>query len=143
MMKAHRVLVVEDDAMIGMLLAEMLEQMGHGVCAVEADEEDAVSASIRHRPDLVIADARLGDGSGISAVEEILRAGPVPYIFVSGDVAGVKALRPEAVVVQKPFNEADLALAIQRVLARQHEVNDLPGSQRLATRIALAEPAIG
>ncbi len=117
MMKALRVLVVEDDAMIGMLLVEMLEQMGHGICAIEATEADAVAAADRYHPDLVIADARLGDGSGISAVEEMLRIRPVPYMFVSGDsMASIKARRPGAVVVQKPFHEADLAKAIQRAL---------------------------
>jgi two-component system, response regulator PdtaR len=116
MKKALRVLVVEDDFMIGMLLADMLKQMGHGICAVEATEAAAVSAAVRYRPDLVIADERLREGSGISAVEEMLRIRPVPYMFVSGDTLRVMARNPDAVVVQKPFHEADLALAIQRVL---------------------------
>jgi two-component system, response regulator PdtaR len=115
-MKALRVLVVEDNAMIGMLLAELLEEMGHDVCAIEATEADAVIAAIRYRPDLMIVDARLGDESGVSAVEEILRAGPVPHFFVSGDTSGVRALRPGAVIIQKPFRESDLARAIQRAI---------------------------
>jgi CheY-like chemotaxis protein len=113
-MKALRVLVVEDNAMIGMLLAEMLEEMGHGVCAIEATEVDAVTAAVRYRPDLIIVDVRLGSGSGVSAVEGILRLGPVPCVFVTGDTSRVRALRPDAVVIQKPFREAELALAIQR-----------------------------
>jgi DNA-binding response OmpR family regulator len=113
---ALRVLVVEDDAMIGMLLAGMLEEMGHDVCAIEATEADAVSAAAQHRPDLMIVDARLGDGSGVSAVEEILRTGFVPHLFMSGNVSRVMALRPGAVVLQKPFLEAELARAIQRAL---------------------------
>ena len=48
-MKALRILIVEDDALIGMLLAEMLEDMGHGLCAIEATEADAVTAVIRCR----------------------------------------------------------------------------------------------
>lgn len=115
-MKAHRVLVVEDDNMIGDLLAEMLGVMGHGVCAVEATEADAVTAAMRCRPDLMIVDVRLGEGSGITAVDEILRAGPVPHVFVSGDISKVQALKPGAVALQKPYREADLAHAIQRVL---------------------------
>jgi DNA-binding response OmpR family regulator len=43
MMKALSVLIVEDDAMIGMLLAEMLGEMGYDVCAIAATEEDAVA----------------------------------------------------------------------------------------------------
>ena len=49
-MAALRVLVVEDDAIIGALLAEMLEGMGHDVCAVEATEADAVTAAARCGP---------------------------------------------------------------------------------------------
>ena len=115
-MKALRVLVVEDDALIGMLLAEMLEEMGHDVCAIAATAADGVTAAAQYRPDLVIADARLGDGSGISAIEEILRTGFVPHLFMTGNISRVKALRPDAVVLEKPFRAAELILAIQRAL---------------------------
>jgi two-component system, response regulator PdtaR len=115
-MKMLRVLVVEDNALIGMLLAEMLADMGHNVCAIEATETDAVTAAVEYRPDLTIVDEWLGDGSGVSAIEEICRAGPVPHLFVSGDISRVKALRPDAVVIQKPFREVDLAQGIQRAL---------------------------
>jgi len=115
-MQALRILVVEDDALIGMLLAEMLEQMGHDVCSIEVTEAAAVAAAAKCRPDLMIVDARMGDGSGIAAVEKILRTGFVPHLFSSGNIAKVKALRPDAVVLEKPYGEAELALAIQRAL---------------------------
>ncbi|HEY9343657.1 MAG TPA: response regulator [Inquilinus sp.] len=115
-MAALRVLLVEDEAVIAVLLAEVLGGMGYEVCAIEATEADAVAAAARCRPDLMIVDARLGTGSGVAAVEEILRTGPVPHVFVSGDSSIVQALRPDAVVMQKPFREADLARAIQRAL---------------------------
>jgi DNA-binding response OmpR family regulator len=115
-MKSLSVLVVEDDFMIGMLLAEMLEGMGHTVCAIDATAADAVASAARCRPDLMIVDAALGDESGVSAVEKICRTGSVPHLFVSGDISGVKALRPTAVVVQKPFHESDLTSGIQRAL---------------------------
>src|ERR1039458_702062 len=67
-MKAHRVLIVEDDALLGVYLAELLIGMGHEICAIEATEADAVSAAAQRGPDLMIVDARLRDGSGISAV---------------------------------------------------------------------------
>jgi two-component system, response regulator PdtaR len=43
-MKTIRILVVEDDPMLGDLLAEMLQTMGHEVCGVETTEADAVTA---------------------------------------------------------------------------------------------------
>ena len=114
--KALRVLVVEDDAMIGVLLGEMLEDMGYDVCGIETTEADAVIAAARHMPDLMIVDVQLGEGSGISAVETILRARPVPHVFVSGDIARLRKLRPGSIAIQKPYRESELALVIQRAL---------------------------
>src|SRR5665213_1372335 len=116
-MKALRVLVVEDDVLIGMLFADALAAMGHDVCAIEATEADAVAAAARYKPDLMIVDARLRDGSGVSAVEEILRTGWIPHVFVSGEkTSKLHALRPGSVVIQKPFRDIDLDRAIQRAL---------------------------
>jgi len=115
-MKALCVLVVEDDAVIGPLLGEMLTEMGHGVCAVVATEADAVAAAAHYGPDLMIVDARLGDGSGLAAVDEIGSTRSIPFLLVSGDASRVRALRPGAVVLQKPYSEAELARGIQRVL---------------------------
>jgi two-component system, response regulator PdtaR len=115
-MNGLRILVVEDDAVIGMMLAEMLEDMGHDVCSIEATEADAVTAADRCRPDLMIVDVMLKDGNGVSAVAKILRVGPVPHLFVGADLRRLKALRPSAVAIQKPYREADLTQAIQLAL---------------------------
>jgi DNA-binding response OmpR family regulator len=112
--KAARILVVEDDAQIGAALAEMLDLMGHEVCAIEATQADAVKAAARCKPDLMIVDVRLGDGDGVSAVAEILRHGFIAHVFVSGDASKVRALESRAVAIQKPFRESDLVRAIQR-----------------------------
>ena len=58
-MKALRTLIVEDDAMIGGLLAETLEGLGHAVCALETNVTNAVAAASRWRPDLMIVDVGL------------------------------------------------------------------------------------
>ena len=115
-MTALRILVVEDDALIATLLADLLARMGHDVCGIEANEADAVAAAVRHRPHLMIVDVRLGEESGVSAVDEILCGGPVPHVFITGDTAMLEMLRPGAVVIQKPFRESELARAMQRAL---------------------------
>jgi len=111
-----RIMVVEDEAMVAELLTEVLEGMGHKVCAVEATEADAVATAVGCRPDLMIVDALLGLGSGVAAVQQILRTWLVPHVFVSGDLSRVWKLKPDAVMLQKPFRESDLAAAIQRAL---------------------------
>lgn len=113
---ALRIMVVEDEAMIALLLGEVLEDMGHEVCAVEATAAGAVTSAVRCRPDLLIVDAQLRDGSGLTAVDQILRCAFVPHVFVSGDVSQVRKLKPNAVTIQKPFREAELASAIRRAL---------------------------
>ena len=115
-MKTLRVLLVEDEVLIAMLFAEVLEDMGHNVCAIEATETDAVAAAARCQPDLMIVDARLRQGSGVSAVAEILRSRFIPHVFVTGESSRVQALRPDAVVLQKPFFASDLVRAMQRAL---------------------------
>jgi two-component system, response regulator PdtaR len=111
-MKKLRVLIVEDNGLIAGLLAELIEAIGHEVCGIESSETGAVAAARRLAPDLMIVDAQLNQGSGIAAVEQIARDGPVPHIFVSGDAAAVRLLRPQATVLQKPYFELDLLIAI-------------------------------
>jgi two-component system, response regulator PdtaR len=115
-MTALRVLVVEDEAILAMLFSDLLVAMGHEVCAIEATEAGAVAAAARCGPDLMIVDAHLGDGSGVSAVAAILRAGYIPHVFVSGDPLGDEQLARGAVVLQKPFRESQLVRAIERAL---------------------------
>lgn len=114
-MSGLRIMVVDDDAMISALLAMMLTEMGHEVCAVEATEAGAVDAEARCRPDLMIVDARLGRGSGLGAVEAILRSRKVACVLISG--ACIERPPAGAVILSKPFLEADLALAIERATA--------------------------
>lgn len=111
-----RIVVIEDDAMIGWMLTETLAAMGHDVCAVEATEGAAVAAAARHRPDLLIVDMFLAEGSGISAMERITRAGPVPHLFMSGNDPHMAPLHAE--VLRKPFREAGLAAAIGRATGK-------------------------
>ena len=116
--QALRVLVMEDNAIIGMLFADLLAQMGHVICGIETTKEEAVATAVRCKPDLMIVDAALRDGSGLAAVDEILRGGIIPHFFVSGDTASVLAAKPDAIVVQKPFRDRDLLRAIQRALSK-------------------------
>ncbi len=123
-----RVLVVEDDVIIGLGLAQMLGDLGFEVCAIETTEAGAVAAASRCKPDLMIVDAHLDPGnSGVAAVESILQGGPTPYLFISG--GRVPESRPGAIVLQKPFFESNLTEAIQRALETA-----APAVERMASR---------
>jgi CheY-like chemotaxis protein len=106
---------MEDDAMIGGLLAEVLAGLGHDVCAIASSEHDAVAAAARCRPDLMIVDVHLSVGDGVSAVARILRTGRIPHFFITGEA--VQTVTLGAIVLQKPFREIDVVRAIERATA--------------------------
>jgi DNA-binding response OmpR family regulator len=113
-MKAVSILIVEDDAILGEVLAAMLEEMGFDVCAIATTEDDAVADARRCKPGLIIVDEQLREGNGVSAMERILRTESVPCVFISG--APKDSSRTGKTVLQKPFAAAELARAIRNVI---------------------------
>lgn len=116
---ALRILIAEDDALIAICLAETLEAMGHAICAIVGTETNTVESAAFYKPDIMIIDAHLGKGSGITAVETILCGGFIPHIFATGDSSSILAQMPAAIVLQKPFCKSELVLAINHALAAQ------------------------
>jgi DNA-binding response OmpR family regulator len=114
-MRSLSILVVEDDLLIGMLLTETLEGMGHRVCGVETTESTAVTAALLRRPDLMIVDSRLRHGNGVSAMETISKTVQIPHIFISGDRISDKV--SSRFDLQKPFSECELVRAIKGTMA--------------------------
>lgn len=110
-----RILVVDDDAVIGTLLAAMLEDMGHTISSIETTEAGAVTAALRDRPDLMIVDALLGEGRGEAAMAQILRETAMAHIFMSG--GRLDHSHGSSVILRKPFFDAELADAIGRATA--------------------------
>ncbi len=121
-MPALSILVVEDEAIIGMLLSEVLAGMGHKVIGVVGTEGAAVALAAEYKPDLLIVDAGLTSGNGVSAVDKILATRFVPHVFTTGNALKVRLLKPDAIVLEKPFHEAELADAIDLALSRPQEL---------------------
>lgn len=106
------ILIAEDEAVIAMLLGEVLINLGHRICASVATADEAVAAALAHNPDLIIIDAGLRDSSGVDAIAEITASASVAHIFISGNKSAVLAQRPHALVIEKPFDEDTLIAAI-------------------------------
>ncbi|WP_261971178.1 response regulator [Prosthecodimorpha staleyi] len=107
---------MEDEALLAALLAEVLIDMGHTVDAIVATEADAVRAAKRLKPDLMIVDFRLREGTGADAVAKILTDGFVPHVYMSGDRLNIMPRHARAVVLEKPFRDSDLMRAIDRAV---------------------------
>jgi len=104
----RRILVVEDEVMISMLIEDMLDELGCVVAAVAARQATALEFLVSERIDAAILDLNLnGDTSfGVAAA---LAAREIPFLFSTG--YGDATLLPEYVgrpIMTKPFRLADL-----------------------------------
>jgi CheY-like chemotaxis protein len=116
---AVRVLVIEDEAVIALDVADIVRNAGHQVVGIAATEKTAVELAKQHSPHLVLADIQLrGGDSGIAAVNQIMRSMNVPVIFVTGYPERLltgKQVEP-AFVISKPFDPDLLRAAIAQAL---------------------------
>lgn len=118
-----RVLVVEDDALLALALAEQIEYLGYTFAGSVASGEAALAAIERTPPDLVLLDIRLqGELSGIDVAESIRarHGSDLPFIFTSGQGdpltrQAAERTRP-ADYLTKPFSPEQLAKSMQRAL---------------------------
>lgn len=114
-----RVLIIEDEAVIAMDLSDIVTGAGHDVCAMETTASGAVAAAKRERPDLVLADIQLADGSsGIDAVRDILASFDVPVIFITAFPARLlTGERPEPTfLITKPYSPDMVRAAVSQAL---------------------------
>ena len=126
-----RILLVEADATIGLLLAEILEDLGAVICAVEANIAKVASAAARWHPNLIIVDVGLGDADGVAAIAEILAAGLIPCVFVTDDNLRIPSDWPGAVLIRKPFRGPEIVAAIRRAMSEfQRRADDASSGQR-------------
>lgn len=116
---ATRVLIIEDEPLISLQLEDIVTDMGHAVAGTAATRSQAREVFEAERPGLVLADIHLADGSsGIDAVEDILKFGDVPVIFITAYPEKLlTGDRPEPTyLVTKPFHEATVRAAIGQAL---------------------------
>ncbi|WP_420142707.1 response regulator [Sphingomonas sp.] len=111
-----RILIVEDEMTIAFMLEDMVSEMGHEVVEVAMRLPDALSAARTAAIDLAILDINL-DGRPSFEVADVLRARGVPFFFSTGyGSAGLDRDHADAQVLKKPFQQRDLAGAIDRAL---------------------------
>ncbi|MDX2157061.1 MAG: response regulator [Hyphomicrobiaceae bacterium] len=81
---AAKVLIIEDEPLIGMDLEAIVTDIGHEVVGVAPTRTAALELARRSRPGIILADVQLADGSsGIDAVNDILKLINVPAIFIT------------------------------------------------------------
>jgi len=108
-----RVLVVEDELMIRLLLQDMLDDLGHTLAGEAGRIDEALTLARQGEFDVAILDVNL-NGQPISPVVEVLVARGLPFVFATGyGQRGVPEAYRTTPTLQKPFQADALAQAIE------------------------------
>ncbi|HSZ76602.1 MAG TPA: response regulator [Chthoniobacterales bacterium] len=112
----RKVLVVEDEMMIAMLIEDMLDEFGCKLVGPATNVPRALELIGKESIDVAVLDLNL-DGKDTYAIADALQRKSVPFIFATG--YGSTGLRQEygnRPVLQKPFQARDLSTALTEAL---------------------------
>ena len=107
-------LLVEDEGLIMMMLAEMVHDLGHLIVSEATNIETAKALAETRSFDLALLDINIA-GSLVTPVVDILDGRGVPIVFVSGySSRTMPAELRGRLLVEKPFSQSALVDAISR-----------------------------
>ncbi|MBW6423122.1 response regulator [Rhizobium sp. XQZ8] len=113
---ALRILVVEDEMTIALMIEDMLIELGHEVIDLAMRLPQAEDAASKADFDLAVLDVNL-DGRKSFPVADILSGRGIPYVFATGyGGAGLDAAYSSRPVLTKPFMIDDLKAAIDALV---------------------------
>lgn len=108
MTNPQRVLIVEDEALVGMAMEDALSFLGIDVAGIAGTVDEALAQVERANFDGAILDVQLHGKDILPVVESLERRG-IPFVFATGyGRAGVPEKYRDAPVLQKPFMPAEL-----------------------------------
>jgi DNA-binding NtrC family response regulator len=125
-----RALVVEDDALIAMAMADILTDLGMGEVQTCASSADAMALLAEFRPDVLTLDVNLADrqdGWALAELAQHISTTPPIIIFATGSPESVPPLVARmGYVIAKPFDPA----AIHTILRKAQKDRGLLGRMR-------------
>lgn len=110
------ILLIEDEAIIRMMIADMVETLGHQVAAEAGNINQAMELARSAAFDFAIIDMNLR-GTMSFPIADTIAARNIPFIFASGyDKTWANDRRQQATVLQKPFTIDRLEAAIDQAM---------------------------
>jgi CheY-like chemotaxis protein len=123
------VMIIEDESIIALHIKSIVENLGHSVAGIARTRNEAVELADSLKPELVLADISLADGSsGIDAVKDILGMMDVPVIFITAFPERLlTGERPEPTyLITKPFEPETVTATIGQALLVHRELHAIP-----------------
>lgn len=130
---ARRILIVEDQAILGMELEFVLLEAGYEVVGIAADARQALALATDAGPDLAIVDINLRDGrTGLSVAQRMASTLGVTVLFATAE----PELIPEQFggacgVVVKPYTSPSVRAAVEYCLALRDGIDPGPAPRHL------------
>ena len=120
-----RIVLVEDEAIPALDMAQRLRRLGYQVVAVASSGPQAVEYALTRAPDVVLMDIHLhGAMDGVDAARHIQAAAPIPVIYVSATVDATTRERIQSTeaagFIPKPIHFPTLHRVLQRALSGRH-----------------------
>lgn len=106
------ILIVEDEALVAMLIEDALTLHGHRVVGIADTLAAAMALAEGDRPDLALCDVRLAHGDSGVAIAQALAARDIPCVFLSGNCPDAVSDPRIIGCVAKPFHTAGLGMAV-------------------------------
>ena len=110
-----KILVVEDEPLVAMLLEEILADLGYSVVGPAATLEEGLTIATSEAFDGAILDVNL-NGARSFPIADILTSRSVPHFFATGFGSAEAVVRRGVEVVKKPFREDTIAKVLKRVV---------------------------
>jgi DNA-binding LytR/AlgR family response regulator len=117
-----KILIVEDESLVAMDMADMLTRLGYEVLSPAYSYEEATTRLEEEKPDFVLADINLGGGkTGIDLAHLVRSKYKLPLVFLTSytdkeTVAKAAATQPGGYLI-KPFSQDELFASIEVALA--------------------------
>jgi CheY-like chemotaxis protein len=111
-----RVLIIEDETLIALLLEDMLTDLGCTILGSASSVDAAIEILDRTPPGVAVLDINLGGEKSYAVAEALAKRG-VPFIFSTGYADGrLDAPWQDRPMLQKPFGQEQLAEALEAAL---------------------------
>lgn len=121
---SYRILIVEDETIIGLDLADMLEEAGFETIGIAKDMHAALRFAEKHMIDLATMDVNLAKGTdGVETAVRLWKAHEIRSVFVSAsldeETRGKAAKAHPVGFIDKPVGSEDVVSFVQAHFARQ------------------------